>query len=307
MMNHLPIALGADSFGTTVSQETAFEIMDAFASLGGRILDTANNYAYYVPEGEGGESEQAIGRWLARSDRTDMMVMTKVGSMVLDAHAAVSDRVFEGLAPEVIHRATEACLARLGIDCIDILLAHHDHSDAALLETWTAFSELVSCGKAKTVGVSNYSAARLKELVGLIDKHSLAPLGAVQVKYTVIDRVCPSEPALYAVFDTDTKAMLHEVSPDTMVFAYSPLVSGQVFEKSADAEWPQEYDSAGNREKVEAIQREARALKVSPSAVVLKQLVDDGIIPVTGTTKPKRLADNLRLVVPAWDPKACRR
>ena len=107
-----------------------------------------------------------------------------------------------------------------------------------LLETWTAFSELVSCGKVKTVGVSNYSAARLKELVGLIDKHSLAPLGAVQMKYTVIDRVRPSEPALYAIFDTDTKAMLHEVSPETMVFAYSPLVSGQVFEKPPDAQWP---------------------------------------------------------------------
>ena len=299
MMNHLPIALGADSFGTTVAQDLAFEIMDAFASLGGRILDTANNYAYYVPDGEGGESEQAIGRWLAQCERTDMVVMTKVGSMVLDAHAAVSDRVFEGLAPEVIHRATEACLDRLGIDCIDILLAHHDHSDTPMLETWTALSKLVSCGKVKAVGVSNYSAARLKELVRLIDKHSLAPLGAVQMKYTVIDRVRPSEPALYAVFDTATKAMLHEVSPETMVFAYSPLVSGKVFEKPPEAEWPEEYDSAGNREKVEAIQREAKALKVSPSAVVLKQLVDDGVMPVTGTTKPERLADNRRLVVAA--------
>ncbi len=273
--------------------------MDAFASLGGRILDTANNYAYYEPEGEGGESEQTIGRWIARTDRTDMIVMTKVGSMVLDTRAAASDLVFEGLSPQVIHRATEACLARLGIDCIDILLAHHDHSDTPLLETWTTFSDLVGSGKVKTVGVSNYSSARLRELVGLIDKHDLAPLGAVQMKYTVIDRVRPREPALYAVFDADTKSMLHEFSPETIVFAYSPLVSGQVFEKPPDAEWPEEYDSARNREKVGAIQREARVLGVSPSAIVLKQLVDDGIIPVTGTTKPQRLADNLRLVVPA--------
>jgi len=298
-MNHLPIALGADAFGTTVSQAMAFEIMDAFVSLGGRILDTANNYAYYVPEGEGGESEKVIGRWLAERDRPDMVVMTKVGSMVLDAHSPVRDRVFEGLAPEVIRRATEACLGRLGIDCIDILLAHHDHSDTPLLETWAAFSELVNCGKVKTVGVSNYSCSRLKELVGLIDKHSLAPLAAVQVKYTVIDRVSPNEPDLYAVFDADAKAMLHEVSPATRVFAYSPLVGGKVFEKPAGAEWPEEYDSAGNREKVEAIQHDAKVLKVSPSAVVLKQLVDAGIVPVTGTTKPKRLADNLKMVMSA--------
>ena len=93
--------------------------------------------------------------------------------------------------------------------------------------------------------------------------------------------------------------MLHEVSPATRVFAYSPLVGGKVFEKPVGAEWPEEYDSAENREKVEAIQRDAKVLKVSPSAVVLKKLVDAGIVPVTGTTKPKRLADNLKMVMSA--------
>ena len=70
-----------------------------------------------------------------------------------------------------------------------------------------------------------------------------------------------------------------------------------MFEKAPDGEWPAEYDSPANRRKVEAIQNEAAVLGVSPSALVLKQIADEGIIPVPRTSNPERLDGNFTLLI----------
>ena len=162
-MTGIHAALGAADYGTSDSPETAFAIIDKFVSLGGRIIDTANNYAHWLPEGRGGESEKVIGDWLEQRRRSDVEIMTKVGSMPVDSEG---DAVrYEGLASDTVHCAAAESAARLKTDCIDILLAHHDHPATPLLETWTAFTELVVAGKVQKAGVSNYSSARLAELV----------------------------------------------------------------------------------------------------------------------------------------------
>lgn len=291
-MSALRAALGAAAFGTTVLHDTAFEILDAFVSLGGRTIDTANNYAYWHPGSVGGDSEAVLGDWLEQRQRSEFTVITKVGSMPLDRDGV---RVLEGLSPDAVNAAVAKSLVQLKTDCIDVLLAHHDRPATPLLDTWTAFSELVAAGKARKVGVSNFSAPRLAELIGLIQTHSLAPLTAVQVKYSVIAAVQPSEPETYPPFDEETRDVLRSLSPGTVIYAYSPLLGG-LYEKPIDEEWPVEYDSLENRQKVKAIQEQARQLEVSPSAFVLKQIADDGIIPVTSTSKIERLGNNLRLL-----------
>lgn len=294
-MTGIHAALGAADYGTTDSPETAFAIIDKFVSLGGRIIDTANMYAHWLSEGRGGESEKVIGDWLEQRRRSDVEIMTKVGSVPVNSEGE-SVR-YEGLAFDTVHCAAAESAARLKTDYVDILLAHHDHPATPLLETWTAFTELVAAGKVQKAGVSNYSSARLAELIGLIRQHALAPLSVVQVKYSVIDVVQPNEPEMYPPFDQETRETMRTLSPDTVIFAYSPLLRGRVFEKAPDGEWPAEYDSPANRRKVAAIQNEAAVLGVSPSALVLKQIADEGIIPVTGTSNPERLDGNLALLV----------
>ena len=93
------------------------------------------------------------------------------------------------------------------------------------------------------------------------------------------------------------KATLRTVLPNAVIFAYSPLLGGRVFSEAAKDKWPSEYDSIQNRERVKVIQREAEAIGVSPSAYVLKQIVDQGVIPITATGKVDRLATNLKLIV----------
>ncbi|MFM1550905.1 MAG: aldo/keto reductase [Lentisphaeria bacterium] len=292
-MTGIPAVLGAASFGTSVPRDEAFAILDRYAALGGRIADTANNYAHWHPDGSGGDSEEVLGEWLEQRDFSDFAIMTKIGSMPVDLNGDLTN--YEGLAPEVIRRAAGESAARLRTDCIDLLMAHHDHPATPLLETWTMFSDLVSTDKVKSVGVSNYSAPRLAELFRLTLRHSLAPVAAVQVKYSLIAPIQPNEPAMYPPFDEESRKILQNMSPDTEIYAYSPLLNG-LYEKPADGDWPAEYDSPENRAKVVELQTEAANQSVSTSALVLKTMVDDGIIPVTSTSKPERLESNLLLM-----------
>ena len=68
-----PLALGASTFGWTLSTEQAFDVLDRFAGLGGSLIDTADSYA-------AGRSESIIGKWLAsRGARERMAIATKIG------------------------------------------------------------------------------------------------------------------------------------------------------------------------------------------------------------------------------------
>lgn len=295
MNTGINVVLGSADFGTAVEEETAFAILDEFVDLGGRLIDTANNYNYWHPGGKGGESEALLGRWLADRGHADVSVLTKIGSMVLDTNAET--RVYEGLSADAVRRAADASLSRLGTDCIDMLLTHHDHQTSPLLETWTAFSELVECGKVRKVGVSSVSAARLLELTELIDAHSLAPLAVMQVKYSLIEPAQPvDQDGLVAPFDAEVWDTLRRLSPGTIITGYSPLLGGLVYDKPPDAEWPLMYESAENRTHVAEISRQAREQGVAPSALVLKKIVDRGILPITGTSKHGRLGENLQLL-----------
>lgn len=83
--------------------------------------------------------------------------------------------------------------------------------------------------------------------------------------------------------------------PDATRFGFSVLLKG-LFEKHVEEEWPLDYDSQQNREKVKTIQLQAKALGVSPSAYVLKHIANEGILPIIATGKPERLVANMALL-----------
>jgi len=292
--NGIPVALGTATFGTSLSQSDSFRILDKYVSLGGRILDTANNYAFWFPDAKGGESESVIGNWHKQRGRSAYTIMTKIGSQPIDAEE--DPLILEGLSPEAVYQAVDRSLARLKTHYIDILLAHHDDRSTPLLDTWGAFSKLVGKGKVRKVGVSNYTPRRLTELANIVHEHSLVPVDFVQLKYSIIDPVDGADFGIYSLLNQQMKETLKLIAPNAVIFAYSPLLKGMVFGKDVEDKWPSEYDSIKNRKRIKVIQREAEELGVSPSAYVLKQIADQGIIPITATGKIHRLASNLKLL-----------
>jgi aryl-alcohol dehydrogenase-like predicted oxidoreductase len=129
------IALGTMYFGTRIDEARAFELLDRFVLRGGRWLDTANNYAFWLdPSGVGGASESVIGSWLRANPgmRDRVRISTKVGA----APTVPGDwpGSMEGLGATAVRAAFEGSLERLGTDHVDLLWAHVEDREIDLEE-----------------------------------------------------------------------------------------------------------------------------------------------------------------------------
>jgi aryl-alcohol dehydrogenase-like predicted oxidoreductase len=173
------LCLGGNVFGWTADEEASFAVLDAYVAGGGNFVDTADSYSAFAPGNSGGESETIIGNWMSgRGNRDSVVVATKV--------ARLPGR--EGLAPDNIRAAAEDSLRRLQTDRIDLYYAHIDDPETPLEDTLTAFGELVSEGKVRYIGASNYSAPRLAEALDVSRRLGLPSFVALQPHYNLVER-----------------------------------------------------------------------------------------------------------------------
>ena len=123
------LSLGAMLFGTATDEPTSFAILDRYVEAGGTFIDTADNYAFWFNNTQGGESEELLGRWRrSRGIGDEVLIATKVGGRPIApgisfADAARADMV-EGLSAGVIREAAERSGERLGMARLDLLYAH---------------------------------------------------------------------------------------------------------------------------------------------------------------------------------------
>jgi aryl-alcohol dehydrogenase-like predicted oxidoreductase len=174
-----PLGLGGNTFGWTSDKETSFAVLDAYAAGGGNFIDSADSYSAWVPGNSGGESETIIGEWTAaRGNRDSVVIATKV-----DRHPQ-----FRGLSRANVLAAADASLARLQTDYIDLYYVHYDDPDVPVAEAAGVFSELQKAGKIRQVGLSNYSAPRLREWFAVAAAEGFTPPVALQPLYNLMDR-----------------------------------------------------------------------------------------------------------------------
>jgi 1-deoxyxylulose-5-phosphate synthase len=136
-------------FGQGETEEEAFALMDAAWSLGIRTFDTADAYG-------GGRSEQWIGKWIASGGNRPVIVTKTFNPM--------EDGADRGLARARMTRQLESSLDRLGVDYVDIYLAHDFDPDTPLDELVGTFEGLCDLGLIKAWGVSNFDGAQLRRL-----------------------------------------------------------------------------------------------------------------------------------------------
>jgi aryl-alcohol dehydrogenase-like predicted oxidoreductase len=177
-----PIAFGGNVFGWTVDEAMSFRLLDAFVAAGFNLVDTADLYSRWVPGNSGGESETIIGNWFKKSGKRDAVILaTKVGMDMGD------DR--KGLTRKYILSAVEASLERLQTDYIDLYQSHVDDPDTPLDETLQAYEQLITQGKVRAIGASNYSASRLGEALSSSESKGLPRYEVLQPWYNLFDRM----------------------------------------------------------------------------------------------------------------------
>jgi len=177
------LCLGGNTFGWTTDQRASEAVLDAYLDAGGNFIDTADVYARWAPGNTGGESETALGVWMAgRRNRPAVIIATKVcGPMGAGPNDA-------GLSRQHIMEGVEASLRRLRTDYIDLYQAHWDDRDTPLEETLRAFDDLVRQGKVRYLGASNHVAWRLTRALWESDRHGYARYECLQPKYNLVIR-----------------------------------------------------------------------------------------------------------------------
>ena len=167
-----PIALSGTVFGWTADGPTTTSILDRFVELGGTFVDTADAYA-------GGRSEIMIGNWMhSRGNRDALTIATKVGK----------GPDHPGLSAPAIRAAVHASLARLRIDCIDLLFLHIDDPSVSFDETLLAVDELIRAGDVRYFGGSDHTANRLFEARIASGQLGVAHMVALQKHYNLVHR-----------------------------------------------------------------------------------------------------------------------
>ena len=154
-------------FGSGLDESQAFELMDAAWAMGITHFDTADAYG-------GGRSEDAIGRWIA-SRGVRPTITTKTYNPMTEG----GDR---GLAPERIARQLDSSLDRLGVDRVELYLAHEFDPDVPLAETFAAFEAHRAADRIGAWGVSNFDADQLAEAI------ETASPAAIQNSRSVLER-----------------------------------------------------------------------------------------------------------------------
>jgi len=147
--------LGTMTFGDTVDQPAAAEMVTDFLQAGGTGIDTANGYA-------GGASERMLGAVLAEH-RDDVVLATKVGIPHPDAEGAAP------LSDAAVRRCVEGSLRRLRTGRVELLYLHQPDRATPAAETVRAVHDLMARGLVGAWGVSNYAAWQIGDLQRIAD------------------------------------------------------------------------------------------------------------------------------------------
>ena len=173
------VSLGTMMFGAQTSETDSLSILDYAYENGVNFWDTANVYNQ-------GESERIVGKAL-KGRRDEIILATKVcGQMGTKSNDT-------GLSRRNILAAVEASLKRLDTEYIDLYYMHKPDHETSLEESLETMSGLVKAGKVRYIGVSNFAAWQVADMLAICDKRGfIAPVISQNV-YNLITRGVETE------------------------------------------------------------------------------------------------------------------
>ncbi|MFI7227110.1 aldo/keto reductase [Nonomuraea angiospora] len=295
------IALGTIPFGTTVDLRDTFAILDRFHEAGGTMLDTANNYPFWVEGRSGDESELAIGAWLAaRGNRDEIFISTKGGARpTVPGDTTLASA--EGLSAPAVAKAAEGSLRRLGTDHIDLYWSHIEDRSVPLEETLGALNELAQAGKIRSAGASNIATWRLERARNLSAAHGWIPYTYLQLRHTYL-RPRPLTKLAESGHRLATDETLDYLAaePDVTLWAYNTLMFGSY--TRPDRPIPEIYDHPGTARRLAVLREVADELGATPNQVVLAWLLADGVVPIVGVSTQAQLEEAIAAADLKLDP-----
>ena len=267
------MALGTMTWGTVVDEEVCREQLRTFADAGGDLLDTAFGYG-------GGAAETVLGSMIGDLVPRDELVLCTKAGVSRSGDQRVVDTSRRTLVAQL-----DASLQRLGTDHVDLWLVHAWSDEAPLAETLAALEWAVCSGRARYVGVSNYSGWQTARAYSLLES-TRVPLVANEVEYSLVAR------------DVEQEVVPAAQALGVGLMAWSPLARGVLTGKyrggvpsdsrAASRDFPdftRRFLDERSMSIVEAVTTAARGLQVSPTEVALAWVRDrPGVVaPIVGS------------------------
>lgn len=175
------IGLGTGRFGTKISKNLAYDMLDMFVERGGTVIDTARNYYEWVEDGRG-KSEKCIGDWLKnRNIREKVCIVTKGGVKNKGTLWDIN------LSKENLENELKESLEALQTDYIDVYLLHRDEPKRSVEEILETMQQLSEIGNIKKIGVANWNINRIKDMNNYARQHGLKEIEVIQNWWSVAE------------------------------------------------------------------------------------------------------------------------
>jgi len=168
------IGLGCNNFGMRIDEAQTTAVVEAALESGITFFDTADVYG-------GTKSEVMLGKALG-SKRHDIVLATKFGIPLGPAPYS------GGGSRRYIVRAVEASLTRLGTDYVDLLQMHQFDPETPLDETLRALDDLITAGKVRYIGNSNYAGWQIADADWIARSGPFNRFVAAQNNYSLLER-----------------------------------------------------------------------------------------------------------------------
>ena len=197
------LGLGTMTWGRDTDEHEAADQCRAYLDAGGNFLDTAALYG-------DGDSERLIGGLIgALFKREEVVIATKAGVSIHYGERSVST-TRQSLMAEL-----DRSLSRLGTDFVDLWQVHTWDATTPLDDTLSALDWAYTTGRARYVGVCNYSGWQSSRVItgqGLTPGR--APIATLQNEYSLLNR------------DIESEVLPCAIALETGVLAWSPLGRG---------------------------------------------------------------------------------
>jgi len=277
------------TFGDQVGEDVAYECMMAAYEAGVNFFDNAEAYA-------GGRAEVIMGNVLKSAGwkRSDLVVSTKI---FWGGHGPNDS----GLSRKHILEGTDAALARLQLDYVDLVFCHRPDIHTPVEETVRAMSYLIDQGKAFYWGTSEWNAAQITEAWAVARREHLIPPTMEQPQYNMFHR---------ERVEVEYARLYDEIGLGTTI--WSPLASGLLTGKYNEGipentritmkgyEWLRErFESEevkGDIEKVKRLMPVADELGCTLAQLALAWCLKNACVStvITGASRPGQLVENMK-------------
>lgn len=175
------LGLGTLTWGRDLDEPEAADLLKCFLDGGGTLVDTSASYA-------DGTAEEVLGAVLAgAAPREEVVLCTKAGAVWRDGTPGTFPSRTRLLAD------LDASLARLGTDYLDLWLVRGWSDQVPMAETLSALETAVTSGRARYVGVSNYSGWQLAHAATLAGSRPGPGLICAQAEYSLLQRSAERE------------------------------------------------------------------------------------------------------------------